>query len=166
MAKQIYDPRFGSYIVPEGSQIDPKDGRFWFRIADLGNGVQEAEIMKALRVVIGVDDTQPNRLQFYPRMPYDWNKMAVEKYPVLFGDSGKMETAFLSYKLERSGKGMGLKISADRKLGTVAIRLGPFAKQPEVSDIQVNGQSPTGASVQHSGDSWWVKFATSVGSTE
>lgn len=166
MAKQIYDPRFGSFIVPEGTQIDPTTSRFWFRIADLGNGVQEAEIMKALRMVIGVDDTQPNRLQFYPRMPYDWNKMAVEKYPVLFGASGKMETALLSYKLERTGKGMALKISADRKLGMVAIRLGPFEKQPEVSDIQVNGQSPTGASVQHSGDSWWVKFSTSVGNPE
>lgn len=166
MAKQIYDPRFGSFIVPEGSQIDPTSGRFWFRIGDLGNGVQEAEIMKALRLVIGVDDTQPNRIQFYPRMPYDWNEMAVEKYPVLFQGSGKMETAFLSYKLERTGKEMGLKIGADRELGTVAMRLGPFDKQPEVSDILVNGLNPSGAFVQRSGDSWWVKFKTSVGATK
>ena len=42
------------YIVPEGVQIDPT-GRFRYRTGDLGNGVQEAEIIKALRMVIGVD---------------------------------------------------------------------------------------------------------------
>jgi hypothetical protein len=165
-AKQIYDPRFGCYIVPEGCQIDPTSGRFWFRTGDLGNGVQEAEIMKALRIMIGVDDTQPDRLQFYPRMPYDWNEMAVEKYPVLFEHSRKMEAAFLRYKLERSTEGMSLEIAADKDLGPVVMRLGPFEKQPEASDIQVNGQNPTGALVEHSGDSWWVKFTTSIGTIE
>ncbi len=97
-ARQIYDPRFGSYIVPEGCQIDPT-GKFWYRMGDLGNGVQEAEIVKALRIMIGVDDTRPDRLRFFPRMPYGWSKIVVEKYPILFEHSGKMETAFIHYKL-------------------------------------------------------------------
>src|SRR5208282_4681958 len=103
-AREIYDPRFGSYIVPEGCEIDAT-GRFWYRMGDLGNGVQEAEIVKTLRLAIGVDDTQPNRLRFFPRMPYGWSEMAVKKYPVVFGRSGKMKTAFLRYKLERSAEG-------------------------------------------------------------
>jgi hypothetical protein len=167
VAKEIYDPRFNQFdqfIVPEGVQISP-DGRYWYRFGDLGNGVQEAEIIKTLRLVIGMDDTQPGRLQFYPRMPYDWNEITVEKYPVLFEDAGKMETTFLRYKLQRTRRSMKLEISADQDLGAVAMRLGPFKKQPEPSDIKVNGQIPADASIEHSGDSWWVKFTAPVGDT-
>jgi hypothetical protein len=132
-------------------------------MGDLGNGVQEAEIVKALRLVIGVDDTQPNRLQFYPRMPYGWDEMAVAKYPVLFEDSKKIETAHLTYKLNRTAQGMKLEISADKSLGPVVMRLGPFEKQTEASNIRVNGQNLYNMVVEHSGDSWWVKFIMSVG---
>ncbi len=164
-AKEIYDPRYVSsdhFIVPEGVQISPT-GEFWYRMGDLGNGVQEAEIVKALRLVIGVDDTLPGRLQFYPRMPYDWDEMAVTKYPVLFEQSGKMETAYLNYKLTRSGKGMKLEISADKELGLIGMRLGPFENQPQTSNLSVNGQSPGNMVAEYSGDSWWAKFTTPVG---
>ena len=82
IAKQIYNPRVGCFTSPEGVQIDPT-GQYWFPAGDLGNGVQEAEIIKTLRLVIGVDDTQPDRLQFYPRLPLKWTEITVKKYPVL-----------------------------------------------------------------------------------
>jgi hypothetical protein len=162
VAKQIYDPRYGSFITPEGVQVDPT-GKYWFRAGDLGNGVQEGEIVKTLRLVIGLDDTHPDRLQFYPRMPYDWKKITVTKYPVLFENSGKMTTTFLHYKLKRSDEGMKLEISADEALGPVAMRLGPFNRQPEAEDILVNGTNPKGATMKQSGDSWWVSFTVPVG---
>lgn len=163
-AKEIYDPRLksGSFIVPEACDIDPT-GRYWYRMGDLGNGVQEAEIVKMLRLVIGVDDTHPDRLQFYPRMPYNWNEIAVTKYPVLFEHSGKIGTALLNYRLQRSGEGMKVQINADEVLGPVAMRLGPFEKRPEISKIRVNGENPTETLVEHSGDSWWVGFTANVG---
>ncbi len=161
-AREIYDPRFGSFIVPEGVEIDPT-GKFWYRIGDLGNGVQEGEIVKTLRLVIGVDDTHPNRLQFFPRMPFDWNEVAVDKYPVAFEKSGKMEVTQLHYTLDRIGKGMKLQIASDEELGPVAMRLGPFEQQPDKSDILVNGTSPAGISIEHSGDSWWARFTIVVG---
>ncbi len=161
-AKEIYSPQYDSFIAPEGCDIDPT-GCYWYRLGDLGNGVQEGEIVKALRLVIGMDDTQPNRLQFYPRMPYDWNEMAVSRYPVLFEHAGKLETAYLTYKLVRTAKGMKLHIIADKSLGAVAMRLGPFEKQLDASNISVNGHSLAGAVVEHNGDSWWVKFTMAVG---
>jgi hypothetical protein len=166
-AKQIYDPKLGSFVVPEGVQIDPT-GKFWYRAGDLGNGVQEAEIVKVLRLVIGVDDTHPDRLQFYPRLPYRWNEMTVQKYPVLFENAGKNETAWLHYELKRTNErqGMDLQIGADRSLGPVAMRLGPFYKQPELDDIVVNGKSPDGATTEQSGDSWWISFTATVGPNE
>lgn len=163
-AKEIYDPRinqFDHFVVSEGVQISP-DGRYWYRFGDLGNGVQEGETIKTLRLVIGVDDTHPQRLQFYPRMPYDWNKIAVEKYPVVFEDSGKMETAFLHYTLKRTTHGMKLEIHADKDLGIVTMRLGPFEKAPKPSDIQVNSHPPANATIVQSGDSWWVSFAAPI----
>ena len=164
VAKEIYDPRLDSYIVPEGVQIDPT-GHFWYRTGDLGNGVQEAEIIKTLRMVIGVDDTQPNRLRLFPRMPYDWNEMTVKKYPVLFERQGNISTAFIHYKLDRSAGRMKLEVGSDTDLGPVAIRLGPFQKQPKASNVQINGQFPVRTSIEHSGDSWWVRFTTPVGAT-
>ena len=160
IAKGIYDPKYGSFIVPEGVQMDPT-GRFWYRAGDLGNGVQEAEIIKTLRLVIGVDDTQPDRLRFFPRMPYGWSKIAVEKYPVLFKHSGKMETAFIRYRLERSSDKMNLEIASDQELGALAMRLGPFRKQPGVSSVRVNGKYQK-ITAEQSGDSWWARFTTIV----
>jgi hypothetical protein len=160
-AKQIYNPRRGSFIVPEGVQIEPT-GRFWYQTGDLGNGVQEAEIIKALRLVIGVDDTQPNRLQFFPRMPYGWNEISVKKYPVLAEISGQITPTHLSYDLKRSGARMKLAISSDKNLGTVAMRLGPFSEKPDASSVLVNGKAPE-VSVKRSGDSWWVEFTAAVG---
>lgn len=161
-AKVIYDPRFGSFITPEACDIDPT-GRYWYRIGDLGNGVQEAEIVKMLRLVIGVDDTKPDRLQFYPRVPYDWNEIAVTKYPVLFEKSGEPKTALLKYKLKRFDDGMKLEISADEPIGPVAMRLGPFNQKPDISKIRVNGEPTPDAQTGHSGDSWWVRFTANVG---
>lgn len=161
-AKEIYDPRIGSYIVPEGVQIDPT-GRYWFHMGDLGNGVQEAEIVKTLAVVIGVDDTHPDRLQFFPRMPFDWKQISIGKYPLAFESHRALQTASLSYDLRRAHHGMDLTISADKDLGPVAMRLGPFAAQPNASDIRVNGKTPTGSSIEHSGDSWWIRFTAPVG---
>lgn len=160
-AKQIYDPRFGCFIVPEGVQVDPT-GKFWYRAGDLGNGVQEAEIIKTLRLVIGVDDTRPDRLRFFPRLPYGWNTTTVSDYPALCGQEGKVQLAHLDYRLKRAADGMSLTISADRELGPVPMRLGPFDRPPVLADIRVNGKCPA-ATREHSGDSWWVRFTAPVG---
>lgn len=162
IAKQIYDPRFGSFVVPEGVQIDPT-GKFWYRVGDLGNGVQEAEIVKTLRIVIGVDDAQPQRLRIFPRMPYGWNQMAVSKYPVLFESLGKRETVLLSYSLRRSGGLMEFTTSCNKKLGPISVRLGPFERRPTTAEIRVNGERPSKAVIDQSGDSWWARLSVPVG---
>jgi len=161
-AREVYDPEIHSFVVPEGVQVDPA-GRFIFRTGDQGNGVQEAEIVKIFRIMIGVDDTQPQRLRIYPRMPYGWSRMAVDAYPALVEREGKTEIAHLRYDLRRTGSRMSLQISADRSLGPVAIRLGPFEKQPQSVDVEVNGKPPAGPAVEKSGDSWWVNFNIAVG---
>jgi hypothetical protein len=139
-AKEIYDPRDGSFIVPEGVQIDPT-GRFWYKIGDLGNGVQEGEIVKLLRLVIGVDDTQPDRLQLFPRMPYDWTVMTIKKYPLAFSSAGKLRTAFLNYRLKRSGDEMDLRISSDQNKCVAFLSMERFRREQLFSTLEIPGGS-------------------------
>jgi len=58
---------------------------------------------------------------------------------------------------------MRLEIGADKQLDPIPMRLGPFAKQPKASSVRVNGRIPEGASIEHNGDSWWIKFKSSIG---
>ena len=161
-AREVYDPEIHSFVVPEGVQVDPT-GRFLYRTGDQGNGVQEAEIVKIFRILIGVDDTKPQRLRVMPRLPYGWTEMAVDKYPALVDQGREVETAFLNYDLQRAANGINLKISSDRKIGAVAFRLGPFEKPPQVASVVINGKQPVDATVEQSGDSWWVSFHAVVG---
>lgn len=161
-ATEIYDPHINSFVTPEGEQLDPT-GKYWYSTGDLGNGVQEAEIVKILRILVGVDDNEPQRVRIMPRMPIGWSEIGVEKYPVLFERDGKTQTALLQYELVRAQGRMNLRISANQELGSVAMRLGPFEKQPQASDVEVNGKHPAEAEVARSGDSWWVSFNGRVG---
>jgi hypothetical protein len=172
-AKEIYDPRRGAaaFIVPEGSQLDPS-GHFTFPSGDQGNGVQEAEIVKSFRVLLGVDDLgvdniAPRHLRIMPRMPYGWTEIAVDKYPTLYSHDGKIETALLNYRLvrssARSSAQMNLDISANKAIGPISVRLGPFKDAPSTSAVLINGKHPDGASVSHSGDSFWVSCTTTLG---
>jgi hypothetical protein len=166
-ARETYDAETHSFVVPEGAQVDPT-GHYVFPTGDLGNGVQEAEIVKMFRLLIGVDDNQPQRLRIMPRLPYGWNEIAVSKYPALVEQNGIRETALLHYNLRRTGRSMTLDISANRPLGPVSLRLGPFEKQPVAADVLVNGKHPSDAKpsefkIEQSGDSWWVSFTTSIG---
>lgn len=161
-AREVDDPEIHSFVVPEGVQVDPT-GKYVYRTGDQGNGVQEAEIVKIFRILVGVDDVKPERLRIMPRLPYGWTEMAVDKYPALVERAGKNETAMLHYDLHRTGGRMSLEISADKPLGPVAMRLGPFAEQPQGSAVLVNGKHPAQPSIEKSGDSWWVSFTAPVG---
>jgi hypothetical protein len=96
-------------------------------------------------------------------MPYDWKAIAIKKYPLTFGSAGKLQTTFLDYQLNRSGNKMNLRISSNQDIGPIAVRLGPFAEQPQARDALINGKVPAGAIIQQSGDSWWILFKISVG---
>jgi hypothetical protein len=157
-AREVYDPAINSFVVPEGVQVDPA-GSFIFRTGDQGNGVQEAEIVKTLRLVIGVDDTVPQRLRIYPHMPYGWTEIAVDKYPALVEN----QIAHVRYDLRRTNGRMTLQISADRPLDSVELRLGPFEKQPQAAEVAINGKPVAEPMIEKSGDSWWVRFTRTIG---
>lgn len=146
-AREIWDPRFGTFITPEGCEIDPT-GTYWYRIGDLGNGVQEGEIQKVLRLIIGVDDADSAHPRLCPRLPLNWTEIRIDHYPMLVAGT----LARVSYHLKRSAVGMTFEVSADRDIGKIPIRLGPVS----LSEL---GDRPA----ELSGDSQWVRFDLPVG---
>lgn len=163
-AKATYSAAFNPYIVPEGCEVDPT-GRFWHRTGDLGNGVQQAEIVKALRVVIGIDDTSTDRLLICPRLPGGWTGIDVGRYPVLISRDSELQTAHVGYTLRRAFASMDMNMSSDVPLGTIDVRLGPLSGPANAVYVTVNGKT-TSASVERSGDSSWVAFTIPAGLTK
>lgn len=158
MAKAIYDPKYKPYITPEGCEVT-SDGTFWHRTGDLGNGVQEGEIIKTLRIVIGVDNPCPGKIRILPRMPLGWNEMEIKNYPIWLKVG---ERANLRYILRRDRKEMRMEISADKELCQLEVRLGPFSQKPKTGRASAGGRTFEGRS-ERSGDSWWLWLRVPAG---
>jgi hypothetical protein len=102
-------------------------GRFWFRNCDLGNCVQQAEIVKCARLLIGLDDLNPDKgLSLIPRLPKDWTQITVEDYPVIAQVKNNREHALISYTCTRTTGGFDFTMKSDRLLKLDVLRLGPL----------------------------------------
>lgn len=156
-AKMIYNPVTSPYIVPESSiQIDEDT---YTRMGDLGNCVQQSEILKVLRISVGLDDGG-GRLQFTPRLPDGWTGMQVKDYPVFV--NGKMSVLSVEYRREETA--CRAHIVSDNPLDGARIRLGGF-KDALPDHVTVNGvQAPF--EPEKSGDRYWLWVDIPSGSRE
>ena len=102
--------------------------KYWFRNSDLGNGVQQGEIVKAGRLLIGLDDLNPDSgLNVIPRLPATWKRIEVEDYPVVATDlQGKNVRTNIKYKLDRIENGYSFQIESADAIRMGQLRLGPF----------------------------------------
>lgn len=114
------------YIVPECIIMHPS-GRFWFRNADHGNGVQQGETLKAARLVLGLDDLQPEvGLRLIPRLPLTFDGMQVKGQPVCTVQNGVHVTVPVDYAYNREGEGYRLQLTASQPIKIASVRIGPF----------------------------------------
>lgn len=156
-AKGTYYADYDSYVVPEGVEFHP-DRKSWFRTADLGNGFQQASIMKVIRLVIGVDDTDARKLALFPRIPRSWTGMRTDRFPawVEAGRDGvKRVDLKIDYELGKNKARYALE--SDGMLPETLLRVGPFDEEigPE-PDVRLDGRK-TKFKVTKSGDSYWVR---------
>ena len=164
-AKNTYYADYEPYIVPEGSEVHPS-GNYWFRTGDLGNGVQQAEIMKVLRLVIGVDDSDPAQLLIAPRMPASWDSIEISEFPAWVQNSGTVEQISLKYKLDRQGEKLQFTLESDRVFENgLSLRLGPFEKFPNLSTLQNQGNVHTLRTAK-SGGKYWIHVALRKGASK
>jgi hypothetical protein len=144
------------YRVPEGVMMK-SDGSMWARRGDLGNGFQMGGVLMACHVLLGIDDYDASTLKLMPRLPVGWTGVNVQKWPVQVLSSGRSEMAMLSVELARDKdcNKFDFKISVDKPVDNVEIRLGPFpiaAKKHTIKNYKRNAN----AILFESGDSKWA----------
>ena len=84
-AKLCYHHTDVPYIVPEGV-IMHGSGKFFFRNSDLGNAVQQAEIIKEVRLMAGADDLSCEGYRLIPRLPSHLTRIEVKDLPMRLSD--------------------------------------------------------------------------------
>jgi len=125
------------WIVPEGVISHPS-GRFWFRNGDLGNSVQQAEIVKCARLLVGVDDLRPEAgLTLLPRLPGGWATIEVADYPAVIVSGGEARRSTLGYTYARTADGYSMEFHGADAVDLLTIRVGPFPNDGR--EISVRG---------------------------
>lgn len=121
------------YIVPEGVIMHPS-GRYWFRNSDLSNAVQQGEIVKCGRLMLGLDDLDADGgLRLIPRLPDTWNRLWADRYTVVTAGRKRVP---VSMTYERTKGGYRLEFRAPTPVLVKSVRLGPF---PEGATPKVEG---------------------------
>ena len=124
MCDYLYYAKCEPWIVPEGVVVHPSM-EYWHRMGDHGNTAQQVEVIKVIRLMIGIDDmaaSHPDKLNVMPRLPECVNKIEVSGFKTLNSGGG---LCYISYAFER-GESM-LRFTGDfsRYQGEINLRLGP-----------------------------------------
>ena len=132
-AKMIYHPTSDRpYTVPESAKR-VCEGTYT-RMGDLGNGVQQAEILKSLRIIVGVDD-MADVLTLIPRLPDGWDGAEVTALPVVT-ENGSFPIDYTYHREKNSAK---ISLSASQDLPACRVRLGAFAEDFTPVQVLLNG---------------------------
>lgn len=94
---------------------------------DEGNLVQEAEIIKALRLVVGIDDSDSQVLRIMPRLPWRWDGISAENFPFVNSD-GKIGKISYTLNHDRAARSCKFSFSSTLPIESVDVRIGPFPK--------------------------------------
>jgi len=130
-----YHPNY-PYIVPEGVIVHPR-GHCWFRNGDLGNLMQQAEILKMIRILPGIDDRSPKGLALIPRLPNGWSGIEASDWPVQFrdGENGWKRT-HIEMSYQRLSGAYRLRMKAREAIPLAMVRIGPFPAAVPLDSIK------------------------------
>jgi hypothetical protein len=153
LARFAYYPRYKSYIIPEGVAWTD-DAKYWHRLGDLGNGVQQAAAITVARLIIGVDDCRLEHLRILPRLPLGWTEAKVSNYPACT-NRGILQLK-MDYRIHNPGQ-ISCNLEFSQPPQSFAVRLGPYDVKAAAHDliVKINGQSIPFTMVQ-SGDHQWI----------
>ncbi len=151
MVTHCYLPRLEGWTAPEGI-IMHRSGEFWVPVNGyLGQDSHLADSHKALRLMLGIDDNNPDNLRLIPRYPGPWTQMSVSDIPVLTGK--KRQKIFYTYL--RENKSQQFEFRLERPVSNMSLRLGPIPEGREIMHTALNGRDIE-FEKQVSGDSRWV----------
>ncbi len=155
LAKLTYFNGQEPYIVPEACEVD-ENAKWWHRSTDLGNAVQEAENIKSIRLLVGVEDLNPDKLRILPRLPAGFTNMNVENYLITSKSDGQIKQIFADINFSRLWNEDIFKISASDKFDSLSVRLGPYENSVTQILVEVNSETPIITNTFVSGDSRWI----------
>lgn len=94
---------------------------------DEGNLVQETEVIKAFRLVAGIDDSDAGTLRIMPRLLWKWDGITAENFPYVTSD-GKISSLTYSMNHDRAGKTCTFRLNSSDVIDKLDVRFGPFPK--------------------------------------
>jgi len=153
LARFTYYPHDKPYIVPEGVAWSD-DAKYWHRLGDLGNGVQQAAAIKVTRLIIGVDDCRPDVLRILPRLPIGWTALHISNFPALTSDGPTRLK--MDYQTQGPNQ-FRCDLEFTQQPTAWEIRLGPYELNTAADNliVEVNGQ-PVQFTLEHIGDHQWI----------
>jgi len=124
---------------------------------DEGNLVQEAEALKAMTLMAGIDDSRPGQLRILPRLPWHWDRIEVRDFPFILGDgqAGRIEYVL---EHERWLRKASLSIRTSIPVPDAAVRIGPFPSRLAFRETDT-------ARIERSRGGTWV-WVTGLSGTE
>lgn len=155
MVTYCYLPQLEGWAGPEGIIVH-RSGKYYLPVNGyMGQDSHVADSVKALRVMLGVDDNDPRRLRLVPRFPATWRRMAIADYPVLTGTQRQK----CRYVYAREAARHTFEYAFENAVLSLRVRLGPLSPGTKVGRARWNNDE-TPAEVLDSGDSRWVWVAT------
>ena len=123
---------------------------------DEGNLVQEAEIVKALALCAGVDDSTPGVLRLLPRIPWNWSGITAENLPYV-KENGELVRISFSMQHDRATRRCRFHFESSQPVERLEVRLGPFPRE-------LHTLRKTDYECQQGTDSSWVWLRNLSGS--
>jgi len=151
LLRHCYLPHFGRWASPEGIILH-RSGKYYLPVNGyLGQDSHLADSTKAIRLMLGIDDNNPDHLRLVPRYPADWTSMAIDDYPVLTGSQRQT----CSYTYERQPNQHIFTFNFKQPVDHLSVRLGPISENQTVTGAACNDLAVDWEKMQ-SGDSQWV----------
>lgn len=131
------------------------------------NLVEYMLFLKNARIMAGVDDALygDNNLVIIPRLPWGWDRVHVNSWPVTYRNGSQYAQTEVSYQMVVAPEQATFNMSSEEAIDDVQIRMGPFDPTASVVEVTVDGISaPYTSEVR--GDAMWVWVTEDIDSSE
>jgi|GEM_PF-1171639 len=151
LLRHAHLPHLAGWACPEGIIVH-RSGKYYLPVNGYeGQDSHVADSVKAMRIMIGVDDNDPAHLRLVPRFPADWPHAGIRDYPALAG--GRRQK--LGYTYRRSPDSQSFEFSFEQDPGRFSIRFGPLPAGRQAARASVRGREVPFTALD-SGDSRWA----------
>jgi hypothetical protein len=151
LVTRCYLPHMAGWCAPEGILQHPS-GKFWMPMNGYaGQDSHLADSVKALRLMLGVDDNRIDELHLVPRYPATWTSMQISDFPVITAGTRQ----HLTYRYERSSSEQSFEYSFNSAPSPFHLRLGPIDPSWQAVEVE-HFCKPAMGRVVSSGDSVWL----------